>query len=85
MSPNPMGASHRSAQARWPALRLLVLAAFAGPATAQSAPQANFTTNPSPAKGEELITVQFVDLGDVARAHDDVGVAREGAREKRSV
>src|SRR5262245_19664916 len=60
--PIPMGARPRSVPTWRRALCPLVLGSLALVAGAQSTPpHAAFTTNPFPARGEELMTVQFLD------------------------
>lgn len=61
MKPLPQGHGCPFAQIVSSAAAVVLLGAWAPLASAQEAPRAAFTTNPSPAQGEELITVQFFD------------------------
>lgn len=75
MMPGFLGSWYRSVRTGRPALCTFALGLCALSAAAQQAPLASFTTNPSPARGEELITVQFLDrsTGTISAWHWDFG------------
>ncbi len=75
MKPFPPGRKCPLVRILHRATAALLLVAGAPLASAQEAPRAAFTTNPSPAQGEELITVQFLDrsTGTISAWHWDLG------------
>jgi cytochrome c peroxidase len=83
MMPGFLGSWYRSVPTGRLALCTFALGLCAIPAAAQQAPQASFTTNPSPARGEELITVQFLDrsIGTISAWHWDFGNGHTSAEQ----
>ena len=75
MMPGFLGSWYRSVPTGCRVLHALALGLCALPAAAQQAPRASFTTSPSPARGEELLTVQFLDrsTGTISAWHWDLG------------
>ena len=74
MKPHP-GLRSPSVRTRRLCTPLFVLGLVLSTASAQQAPVASFTTNPSPAVAEERLIVQFLDrsTGDVTSWHWDFG------------